>query len=721
MDDSQKFKVNLQGSSVMNLKFAALVSLSLVLTAASSMAQIVTSLPTPTPEARVSDRLSKALDEMPAGSVTSRELREQAYAKLLEGQRHIWTGDRLRSMTSRQNNIRLAKRAFQESVSLDPNLSESYTALAELAINGQPQDADEAISLAQLSVRTNPDNFGARRILARLYTFKSRINTASFNSTEAQKAIAEWRHVVRLDPRNAEAWALLSELYDQTGKTEENIDALQKWISASAPVETRFYQMLMGGARLTPETASLKLGAAFLKAGRVKDAIETLSALVAEDPRNFTAVDMLREAVENASPETAGIATASLKQAVQANPANVSLINLLAGVYARSGKLDDARKLLQDSSERIVGSDRKSSSVLQSNLGDLLAAAHRTSDAIMAYERALELRELDKAAVIEDGDREFATGIFGKMIQVLKAANRMAEARNVILRARKLLGAEDLFADRELISLLRESGSRTEALEVVRGLRARMPSDHAMIRLEATLLTETGKVDEGVALIRKLIDSGATTPAANVSTAMAGDGPVAIAVPPSDAFSNHLFVSNLYTQANRGKDAIDAANKAYEVARGTERKQIARLTLATAQHMSGDLAAAEATLRELLRETPGNPIALNNLGYFLLDRDDRLQEAFGLIQQAVKIDPTNPSYLDSLGWAYFRLGKLTEAEKYLKDALRIDSSSGTIHEHLGDVYQKQGKKELARASWERAVSLFSDSADIARVKNKLAR
>jgi Tfp pilus assembly protein PilF len=181
-----------------------------------------------------------------------------------------------------------------------------------------------------------------------------------------------------------------------------------------------------------------------------------------------------------------------------------------------------------------------------------------------------------------------------------------------------------------------------------------------------------------------------------------------------------LFISNLYSQANRGKEAADAANQAYAVARGAERKQIARLTLATAQQMSGDFKAAEATLRELLRETPGNPIALNNLGYFLLDRDDKVQEAFGLIQQAVKVDPTNPSYLDSLGWAYFRLGRLAEAEAKLKEALRIDSSSGTIHEHLGDVYQKQGKLDMAKASWNRAAGLFSDSEDVARVKKKLA-
>jgi tetratricopeptide (TPR) repeat protein len=667
----------------------------------------------------VSDQLAKVLDRRRSDTITSRENKEKAYAKLLEGQRYIWSSDRLRSLAARQNNVRLAKRAFQESVELDPMLSEGYTALAELAINGQPQDADESIRLALLATKVNPNNFGARRILARLYSFQSRVAGGKFNPELGNKAIAEWKYVVQLDSRNAEAWALLSELYDRTGRTEDSIDALKKWLASATPVDSLFYQRLMGGASLAPENASLKLGSALLKAGRTREAIETVSALVADEPANSSAVDLLREALENANPETATIAIESLKQAVYANPENTSLVDLLAQLQARSGKLDDAINLLRATSARFLPNDRPSASLLQVTIGDLLARADRPLDAVGAYEAALNIRGLEKAEILADDEREFAMYVLGKMIQTLKNSNRIIEARDVIDRARKMFGDGDLFADKELIALLRETGNRPDALAAVKAVRARVPNDYGFIRLEATLLTETGKVDEAVALIKKIMDATPATPPVTTSIPGVGES-VAVAIPASDAFSNYLFISNLYSQANRGKEAADAANQAYAVARGAERKQIARLTLATAQQMSGDFKAAEATLRELLKETPGNPIALNNLGYFLLERDDKVEEAFGLIQQAVKIDPTNPSYLDSLGWAYFRLGKYTEAETNLKEALRIDSSSGTIHEHLGDVYQKQGKSELAKSSWNRAASLFSDSEDVSRVKKKLA-
>jgi len=141
--------------------------------------------------------------------------------------------------------------------------------------------------------------------------------------------------------------------------------------------------------------------------------------------------------------------------------------------------------------------------------------------------------------------------------------------------------------------------------------------------------------------------------------------------------------------------------------------------LASAQQQSGDFAGAESTLRDLIKQTPGNPIALNNLGYFLLERNERIDEAIGLIQQALKIDPTNPSYLDSRGWAFFKQGKFPQAEKYIKDAARINSESATINEHLGDVYHKQNKEDLARRAWQRALNFTGDAAEITRLKAKI--
>lgn len=678
-------------------------------------------IPKASPTPKLSEILAINLATAPAGQELPRERREQAYNRLMEGQRYILQANRLRSTAGISNALRLARQALQKAVELNPGMAEGYTALAELAITTPPGDIDEAISLAAIATRLEPNNFGGHRILARLYTYKSRLNAGSLDTAFAQKAIAEWKEITRLDPRSAEGWAFLGEFYDKTNNPELRIAALRKWLSSATPIETQFYRRVMGAQEdLSPESASLKLGPALVKAGKTREAVEVLSMVVVDDPDNAEAVELLRSAIDSVDGAGAAAATESLQQAVYSNPENLSLINLLAQAHLKAGKIDEAVKVLQGATARFTEKDRRSAALLQISLGDIYVKADRINEGIAAYQNALVVRGITTTEIATDDDREFATLVFTKMISTYRNANRPNDVKAVIERARLLLGRDDLFADRQLISFYRENGKRAEALQVVKSVRERIPDDYGFLQLEATLLTENGKVDEGVALVRKLIDNKPfkTTPAGNNTP----ETPTLESMSPMyDDFGNYLFISSLYTNANRGKDAAVAATAAYSAAKSPERKEMAKLTLATAQHMAGEFAASEATLREILKQTPGNPIALNNLGYFLLERNERFTEALDLIQKAIAVEPDNPSYLDSLGWAYFKLGKYAEAEKYLLDAARLDTESATIQEHIGDVYQKQGKMPAAKAAWEKALTLATNADDIARLKVKLGR
>lgn len=670
----------------------------------------------PTPE-------SETVSGQPHGgkTVDSRWRREQAYAKLLEGQRFIWHSHRLQTQAGKSNAMRSAKLAFQKAVEFDPVLSEGYTALAELAVAMQPVDIDESIRLAVTATRIAPDNFGGHRMLARLYTVKSRLNNGTLDLTFAEKAIEAWGNVTRLDPRNAEGWAFLSAFSEKKNQTAEQIELLRKWIASAAPIDVQFYPSIMGrDASLAPESASMKLGAALLKADRRDEAVETLSILIADDPNNTEAIDLLSEAIQTVEGKSAFAAIEALQQAVFANPENISLINMLASLQDRAGRFEDAVKLLKTNADKAaLGNSRLASAVLVA-LGDLYIGKDRYAEAAEVFENALSTRGIQADTALSEGDRDFATYVFEKLIQVYKLSDRPRDIRTVIDRAKALMGKDDLFADRQLISHYRSTGNKTEAIAVTRSVRERFPNDSGLIRIEAGLLAETGKVDAAVALIRADMNR---KPAANAKGGPATDGAetVSVMLPAYDAFSNHLFISNLYNKANRSREAAEAANQAFAAALDSERKQIAKLTLATAQQMGGDFKLAESTLREILKQTPGNPIALNNLGYFLIERDERIPEALGLIQQALKVDPKNPSYLDSLGWAYFKLGKLDDAERFLKDASRLDTDSPTIYEHLGDVYLKKQGAGLARWAWEKALRLASEAADIDRLKNKLKK
>ena len=101
---------------------------------------------------------------------------------------------------------------------------------------------------------------------------------------------------------------------------------------------------------------------------------------------------------------------------------------------------------------------------------------------------------------------------------------------------------------------------------------------------------------------------------------------------------------------------------------------------------------------------PNNASVLNYYGYMLADRGVRLEEATSMIQRAVTQEPSNGAYLDSLGWAYYKQNKLTEAEENLRKAVERQSHDPTILGHLGDVYAKLGQPERAATYWERALT-----------------
>jgi tetratricopeptide (TPR) repeat protein len=103
-----------------------------------------------------------------------------------------------------------------------------------------------------------------------------------------------------------------------------------------------------------------------------------------------------------------------------------------------------------------------------------------------------------------------------------------------------------------------------------------------------------------------------------------------------------------------------------------------------------------------------------------------LPEAQSLIERALKLDPNNYAYLDSLGWVYFKMNKLSEAEQQLLRSIQLSSKDATIHDHLGDVYFKEGKIKEAIAQWQASLKQWNsgpasdaEPEDVAKVQKKL--
>ena len=103
----------------------------------------------------------------------------------------------------------------------------------------------------------------------------------------------------------------------------------------------------------------------------------------------------------------------------------------------------------------------------------------------------------------------------------------------------------------------------------------------------------------------------------------------------------------------------------------------------------------------------------------LADRGVRLEEAMQHIKKALDIDPYNGAFLDSLGWAFFKMNDMKNAEKYLLQAKELIRNDSTIDDHLGDLYFKAGNLQKANDFWTSSIRIGTEPEDIQKVRRKL--
>lgn len=129
---------------------------------------------------------------------------------------------------------------------------------------------------------------------------------------------------------------------------------------------------------------------------------------------------------------------------------------------------------------------------------------------------------------------------------------------------------------------------------------------------------------------------------------------------------------------------------------------------------------AEADLLKALELNPDEPSVLNYLGYSWIDMDMHLERALEMIEQAVAAQPQDGYIVDSLGWAFYKLGRIEEAVETLERAVMLRPNDAEINDHLGDAYWKAGRRLEAQFQWNVAKSVDEVGNVAARVAPKLA-
>lgn len=175
----------------------------------------------------------------------------------------------------------------------------------------------------------------------------------------------------------------------------------------------------------------------------------------------------------------------------------------------------------------------------------------------------------------------------------------------------------------------------------------------------------------------------------------------------------------------RMNDRADVARKLYDqvIASDAARNVTDWRVLfarSTVRSDAGDWKGAEADLQTALAVEPDRPELLNYLGYGWVNRGERLQEGLALIQRAADARPDQGYIVDSLGWAYLKLGQTDKAIEILERAAELSPTDAEVIEHLGDAYWQAGRQIEARFEWAAALDLKPDAAREASLRHKLS-
>ncbi|MCL1980677.1 MAG: tetratricopeptide repeat protein [Proteobacteria bacterium] len=134
---------------------------------------------------------------------------------------------------------------------------------------------------------------------------------------------------------------------------------------------------------------------------------------------------------------------------------------------------------------------------------------------------------------------------------------------------------------------------------------------------------------------------------------------------------------------------------------------------------NGEHSAALAVMQKIITIKPDNAAALNFVGFSWADKKINLDQALEYIQRAIELKPDDGYIRDSLGWVYYRLGKLDQAIKELEAAVRLSPEDAAILEHLGDVYLEKERMRDALQTYKKAVKSATEAKDKNRIREKI--
>ena len=600
----------------------------------------------------------------------------------------------LAGIYNRSDYVERAITEFQKAIADDPSSLFLRAQLAELY--WRASRIQDAVTEVQTVLKKNPDDVQAHRLLARIYLSSlGNSNSGGASQEILEKTISEFETVHRLDPSDSQSAMMLGRLYKANNQPEKAEALFEKELSQDP--ESRHvlvnltqlyfdqgeYQKVISllenipDSRMDPALLYL-LGSSYERKRDFSKAEEIFGKALKQEPDS----DDIRRAYAEALMAQGKMQDAreQLQAIVKSDPQSPMSYVRLAQLDMQLGNFDDARKELEQA--RALSPDDPEIPYREAILEDTLG---NDTKAISLLEDILKKTENSdgKYNPAEANNRAIYLQRLGA---IYRSQDDYEKALDAFQRIVALGGDQAPRGEALIVETLQLNHENHKALQEADAALKKYPKNRELLMLRASLLGQEGHRDEAVAQLEKMLTGS-----------------------PDDR-DIYLSIAQIYSQAKLFPKAEAAIQKALSLSSSPEDQEYAIFMLGSVYEREKKYDLAEEQFKKVLAVDPLNDAAANYLGYMLADRGVRLDESVKYIKDALKIEPNNGAYLDSLGWAYHKMNRNDMAQGPLEKAVKLIPNDPTIREHLGYVYLALGEKEKALQQWEHALKFEHKSS-----------
>jgi tetratricopeptide (TPR) repeat protein len=614
--------------------------------------------------------------------------------------------------TSRAEFATQSIEAYKKAYALDPKSPVIGERLAEMY--WKAQRIHDAVEEANAVLKRDPNDLAPRRLLGRIYLRSlGDFSAGSGNSDAVIKAIEQYREIYRVEPDDTESALWLARLYrlrNEPDKAEEVLRGILKADGENEAAVEQLTQLLLdagknGEAIMLLENITARqsspslldlLGDAYTQGHDLAKAESAYRKAMDLDPAELSHQRGLGQTLlaEDKYPEALTV----YQKLSDAAPDDADVYLRIAQIYRELHQMDRAEDNLVKARQYAPGSLE-----VMYNEAMLYQAQGRFDDAIRVLSDAVTGIK-GQSTMLPTRRRSLAI-LYQQLGQLYRDTQNYQAAVFTYDELGHLGEEEDRRARLLIMDTYRQAKELPRALTVGKDAVAQYPKDQAIRSNYALLQGENGQTDDAVKTLRAQLTGTAATDR-----------------------ETYVNIAQVYERARKYKEAEEAAKAAEALPGKQSDNEMVWFFLGAIYEKQKMYDRAEVEFKKVLEMNPNSAETLNYYGYMLGDQGIRLDDAQDLVKRALKIDPYNGAYLDSLGWIYFKQNKMVDAEATLKLAEARESHDATIHSHLGDVYAKSGKGDKAAAEyekslaeWHRALPADVENDKIAEIEKKLSQ